>query len=102
MATVALITSGSELHRQPYADVVSFFERCLAEPVPLRHEFSEARLVVYADDEVDHLLNGVDPRAHSCLVFASNALMSPAIATAVRQHDESLRRFVRRGGGVVM
>lgn len=100
MAKIALIQDGTEVTRQRFADVSGVFRECCGRLGEER--FVEFSLEQRTDDEVGPLLDGVDPAEWACLVFASNALQSGAIADALKEQRAHLHRYLAEGGGLVV
>ena len=100
MPRVALIQDGTEVARQRFADVRETFDACrrlLSDDGYVPFTFEE-----FTDEEVDFLLESVDPREWSCLVFASNALRSEEVANAVEHRHKDLHEYLRSSGGIVV
>jgi hypothetical protein len=97
---IALIQDGTEVARQRFADVAGVFERACA---TLSQEASaDFALRAFTDEDVGYLLDGIEREEWSCLVFASNALLSGQVENAVTRHREKLHRYVADGGGVIV
>jgi hypothetical protein len=100
VAKIALIQDGTEVTRQRFADVSGVFQQCCGRLGEER--FVDFSIEQQTDDEVVPLLDGVDPEEWSCLVFASNALQSEAIAEALKKHRADVHRYLAEGGGLVV
>ena len=100
MPNVALIQDGTEVARQRFADVGATFERCRA--MLCEDGYTNFSFTVFMDEEVDLLLDGIDPNNWACLVFASNALRSEEVASALERRANDLRGYVTAAGGVVI
>src|SRR5690242_18630529 len=99
MPRVALIQDGTEVARQKYADVADFFRDCCAE---LSGEGLTYTLEIFTDDAVGFLLKGISQDQFDCLVFASNALLSDGVKTAVVNHGQALKDYLSSGGGLIL
>ena len=100
MPNIALVQDGAEVARQRYADVYAHFVRAC-------EELSSTRgltftLHVFTDDEVRFLLRGISSEEFSCVVFASNALLSNEVCQAVTAHRQDFEEYVRAGGGLLL
>jgi hypothetical protein len=97
---VAVIQDGTEIARQRFADVTASFARCgdLLGGEP----YLDFTLQTFTDEQVDFLLDGIDRREWSCLVFASNALRSSEVVQAIERHRDGLFRYIGSGGGIVL
>ena len=100
MPGIALIQDGTEVARQWIADVEAVFECCRRSLSDYGVE--EFALSVFTDEDATYLLDGLDRDEWACLVFASNALLSGQIESALERHRASVQRYVDGGGGVVV
>ena len=100
MPGIALIQDGTEVARQWIADVAAVFDRCCGSLSERGVE--EFALSVFTDEDAAYLLDGLDRDEWACLVFASNALLSGQIESALERHRASVHRYVDAGGGVVV
>lgn len=100
MPKVAVIQDGTEVARQRFADVAASFVRCgdLLGGEP----YLDFTLQTFTDEQVDFLLDAIDRREWSCIVFASNALRSGEVVRAIERHHNTLHRYIESGGGVVL
>src|SRR5438270_3732448 len=96
MTSVALVQDGTEVGRQAYADVASCFAdaRDLIDPT--------IDLETYTDEAVGYFLHGITPQMCSCIVLASNALLSEAVSGAFRGAIEQLHDYLDGGGGLLI
>jgi len=97
---IALVQDGAEVARQRYADVYGEFVRAC-------NELSANRgltftLQVFTDDAVRFLLRGISPDEYSCVVFASNALLSNEVCRAVAAYRQDFEDYLRAGGGLFL
>ena len=100
MPNIALVQDGAEVARQRYADVYGEFVRAC-------NELSANRgltftLQVFTDDAVRFLLRGISPDEYSCVVFASNALLSNEVCRAVAAYRQDFEDYLRAGGGLFL
>ena len=94
MPRIALIQDGTEVGRQEHADVADFVRSCCWR---LGDSQDAYRLETFVDEAAGHLLDGVTPSEFACLVFASNALVSGAVASAVEVSKLDLQKFTASG-----
>ena len=99
MPKIAVIQDGTELARQTYADASDCFKDCCD---LLSADGTSFTMQVFSDDAVGYLLDGLNPREYSCLVFASNSLLSGQIGRALNRRQDDLQRYLRQGGGMVV
>jgi hypothetical protein len=97
VATIAVVYWGTEAARHRYADLPAWLRDVRTLPSTRGLQFD-----AYADSEADYLLDGIDPRDYSCVVFASNALKGDAVQEAVARHATDLDSYAERGGGLVV
>ena len=100
MPAIALVQDGAEVARQRYADVYVQFDRVCKELSSTRG--LNFTLQVFTDDAVRFLLRGASPDEFSCIVFASNALLSNEVCEAVATHRQQFEEYLRAGGGLLL
>jgi hypothetical protein len=96
---IALIQDGTEVARQSYADVATTFANACA-TIPAQDNSWE--IDAYADESVAYFLDGLTPKMCSCVVVASNALLSESVRSALRNGIDELHRYIAQGGGLVV
>jgi ethanolamine utilization microcompartment shell protein EutS len=96
---IAVVQDGTELARQTEADVADCFERCCAMLSANGPVFSSR---TFTDDTIGYLLEHIDPDEYSCLVLASNALISERVEHALRHNAAQLSAYLLAGGGIVV
>ena len=101
MPTIALIQNGAEVARQRYADVYGDFVRA-CEELSSANRGLTFTLQVFPDDAVRFLLRGISPDEFSCVIFASNALLSNEVCQAVATFRQQLEEYIRAGGGLLV
>jgi len=95
----AVIQDGTELARQTDADITGCYEECSE---LLSADGTPFAVTVFTDEAVGFLLDRIDPGEYQCLVIASNALNSGQVEQAVERRKTELRRYLDRGGGIVV
>ena len=99
MRRIAIIQDGNEIARQQHADVQStFIEACqILQQVSGPTEFD-----FFHDYSTNYFLDGLTVNEYSCVVLASNALLSNDVLKAIRDHEEHLHRYLEQDGGLVV
>lgn len=100
MPRIAVIQDGTEVARQRFADVADRFEACCQR---LSTEgLGEFTTHVFTDEATFDLFDGLDSGEWQCVAFASNALLSGQVETALGSARDDIRRYISSGGGIIV
>jgi hypothetical protein len=97
---IAVIQDGTEVARQRFADVSVRFQACCENLS--REGVGEFTAQTFVDDDTLDLFAALDPDEWGCLAFASNALRSGKVETALVRRADDVGRYIRAGGGIVV